>query len=54
MTVILIISSILAVIGAWKNKKSDNKPGFLIGGIFTIGLIGVTLLAIYDEIVGMQ
>ncbi|QKG84245.1 hypothetical protein GXN76_07005 [Kroppenstedtia pulmonis] len=54
MTVILIFCSVLAVIGTLKNKKSGNKPGFLIGGLFTVALIGTTLLAIYDELIGLQ
>lgn len=54
MTVILIFCSVLAVLGTLKNKKSGNKPGFLIGGLFTVALIGTTLLAIYDEIIGLQ
>lgn len=54
MTVILIFISILAVMGTLKNRRTGNKPGFLIGGLFTVATIGITLLAVYDEIVGIQ
>ncbi|WP_177167910.1 hypothetical protein [Marininema mesophilum] len=54
MTVILVFLSILAVMGTLKNKKMHNKPGLLIGGTFTALLVLVTLIAVYDEIVGIQ
>ncbi|PTX52208.1 hypothetical protein C8P63_13124 [Melghirimyces profundicolus] len=54
MTVILIFITVLAIMGTLKNKRSGNKPGYMIGGLFTLALIGVTLLAIYDEIVGIE
>lgn len=54
MATILVLISILAVQGTLYNKKTNNKPGFIIGGIFTIGLIGVTLLSLYDLVVGIN
>ncbi|BCU81627.1 MULTISPECIES: hypothetical protein [Polycladomyces] len=54
MVVILVLMCILAVRGVLYNKRTQNKSGFIIGGIFTAGLIGVTLLALYDTFVGLQ
>lgn len=54
MVVILILVSILAVIGTLYNKRTNNKVGFILGALFTIPLIGVTLLAIYDATIGIQ
>ncbi len=54
MEPLLLICSILAIIGTLNNKKSGNKPGFVIGGILTLGLIGITGLALYDLIIGLQ
>lgn len=54
MTIILIFISILAVVGTLNNKRSGNKSGFILSSMFTIATIGVTLLAIYDELVGIQ
>lgn len=54
MTTILILISILAVQGTLFNKKTNNQPGYIIGGIFTLGLIGVTLLSVYDLIFGID
>lgn len=54
MVVILVLMCILAVRGVLHNKRTQNKSGFIIGGIFTLGLIGVTLLALYDTFVGLQ
>lgn len=54
MVVILILVSILAVIGTLYNKRTNNKAGFLLSALFTVPLIGVTLLAIYDATIGIQ
>lgn len=54
MTVILIFVSILSVMGTLYNKRTGNKPGFVIGGLFTLAIVGVTLIAIYDELIGIQ
>jgi|GEM_PF-1965926 len=54
MAIVLILISILAVRGTLYNKKTNNKPGFIIGGIFTIGLIGVTLLSVFDLFLGID
>jgi hypothetical protein len=54
MVPLLVIISILAIRGTMYNKKTGNKPGFIIGGLFTLGLLGVTGLALYDFFVGLQ
>lgn len=54
MVPLLVIISILAVRGAWYNKKTGNKPGFVIGGLFSLGVVGVTMLALYDFFIGLQ
>ncbi|EGK14253.1 hypothetical protein ACFQ49_08830 [Kroppenstedtia eburnea] len=54
MTVILIFISVLAIRGTLTNKREGNKPGFYIGGLLTLATVGVTLLAIYDELIGIQ
>ncbi len=54
MVPLLVLISILAVWGTLYNKKTGNKPGFVIGGVFTLGIVGVTLLALYDLFVGIQ
>jgi hypothetical protein len=54
MEPLLLICSILAIMGTLKNKKSGNKPGFILGGILTLGLIGVTGLALFDLVIGLQ
>ena len=54
MVIILVLMSILAVIGALRNKKEGNRFGFVVGGLFALVLIGVTGLAIYDTFVGLQ
>ncbi|MBA4542863.1 MULTISPECIES: hypothetical protein [Thermoactinomyces] len=54
MVPLLVLISIFAIRGTYYNKKTGNKPGFIIGGIFTLGLVGVTVLALYDFFVGLQ
>ncbi|WP_164491675.1 hypothetical protein [Staphylospora marina] len=54
MVPLLVIISILAVKGTLYNKKTGNKPGFVIGGLFTLGMLGITGLALYDLFVGLQ
>ncbi|WP_146160452.1 hypothetical protein [Desmospora activa] len=54
MTVILIFVSILAVMGTLYNKRTNNKVGFLLGGLFTLAVVGVTLIAVYDGLIGVQ
>jgi len=54
MVPLLVLIAILAIRGTLYNKKTGNKPGFVIGGIFTLGIVGVTLLALYDFFVGIQ
>ncbi|MCS1350810.1 hypothetical protein [Mechercharimyces sp. CAU 1602] len=53
MVIILIVMSVLAIIGTLYNKRTNNKPGFIIGGMFTLGLVGSTLLAIFDTVIGL-
>lgn len=54
MTVILIFVSILCVLGTLHNKRTGNKPGLLLGGLFTLAIVGVTLIAVYDGLIGVQ
>jgi len=54
MVIILVLMSILAVIGTLHNKKTGNRFGFFVGGLFSLALIGVTGLALYDAFVGLQ
>ncbi|MEW9031955.1 MAG: hypothetical protein AB2404_04405 [Planifilum fimeticola] len=54
MVIILVLMSILAVIGTLHNKRTGNRFGFFVGGLFTLALIGVTGLALYDAFVGLQ
>lgn len=54
MVIILVLMSILAVIGTLHNKKAGNRFGFFVGGLFTLTLVGVTCLALYDAIIGLQ
>ncbi|TCS93504.1 hypothetical protein [Hazenella coriacea] len=48
MVPFLVLSSILAVMGTMYNKKSGNKPGFLLSVVFTVCLVGVTGLSLLD------
>jgi cobalamin biosynthesis protein CbiD len=54
MVPLLVLISIFAIRGTYFNKKTGNKPGFIIGGIFTLGILGVTGLALWDLFVGLQ
>jgi len=54
MTIILVLISILAIRGTLFNKKTQNQPGFIIGGVFTLGLVGVTLLSVFDLFFGIN
>ncbi|RAL26540.1 hypothetical protein [Thermoflavimicrobium daqui] len=54
MEPILLLCTILAIWGTLKNKKSGNKPGFIIGGLLTLGMIGITGLALFDLLFGLQ
>ncbi|SFJ29533.1 hypothetical protein [Thermoflavimicrobium dichotomicum] len=54
MEPILVVCTLLAIWGTLYNKKTGNKPGFIIGGILTLGMIGITALALYDLFVGLQ
>jgi hypothetical protein len=54
MVPILVIITLLAIRGTMYNKKTGNKPGFIIGGLFTLGILGVTLLSLYDLFVGIK
>lgn len=54
MVPILVLMTICAIIGTRYNQKTGNKPGFIIGGLFTLGLAGVSLLALYDFFIGLQ
>jgi hypothetical protein len=54
MVPLLVITSILAIMGTMYNKKTGNSAGFYIGGVFTLGVVAVTLLSLYDLFVGIQ
>jgi hypothetical protein len=54
MVPLLVLISIFAIRGTLHNKRTGNKPGFIIGGLFTLGIVGVTLLSLYDLFVGIQ
>lgn len=54
MVLTLVSISILSVYGTLYNKKTENKPGFFIGGLFSLGLVGITLLSIFDLFVGID
>ncbi|MCH5584224.1 hypothetical protein MK805_04485 [Shimazuella sp. AN120528] len=54
MVPLLVITSILAIIGTTYNKRTGNAAGFYIGGVFTLGVVVVTLLSLYDLFVGIQ
>jgi hypothetical protein len=54
MVPLLVLISILAIRGTIYNFRTKNKPGYIIGGLFTAGIIGITLLALYDFFVGIQ
>ncbi len=54
MTVILIFISVPRDQRYPDQQKEGNKPGFYIGGLLTLATIGVTLLAVYDELIGIQ
>jgi hypothetical protein len=45
----LVLISILAVIGCIYNIRSKNKAGIVIGGLFTLILVGATLHALNIE-----
>jgi cytochrome c biogenesis protein ResB len=48
MVPLLVVISILAIWGTLYNQRTGNKPGLILGGAFTLGIVGVTLLAVYD------
>jgi hypothetical protein len=54
MVPILVVISILSIQGFLYNKKTGNKPGTIIGGAFSLGIIGITLLSLYDLFIGIQ
>lgn len=54
MVVTLVLITLLAIRGTLYNKKTKNQPGFILGGLFTLGLVGCTLLAIYDLVLGIN
>jgi hypothetical protein len=54
MVPLLVIISIFAIIGTLYNKKTGNSAGYYIGGVFTLGLVVVTLLSLYDLFIGIQ
>lgn len=45
MLAILAIVTILAIWGTLKNRRLGNKVGMVIGGLFSIALVGITVLA---------
>lgn len=53
MVPLLVLISIFSIIGTVYNKKTGNAPGLIIGGGFTLGIVVVTLLALYDFFIGI-
>jgi len=53
MVVILLILSVLSIKGTLYNKKTNNKEGFFLGCFFTSILVIITLIALYDTIIGI-
>lgn len=45
MLAILAIVTVLAFWGTLKNKRANNKFGTLVGGVFSVGLLAITVLA---------
>jgi cytochrome c biogenesis protein ResB len=54
MVPLLVLISIFAIFGTLHNKKTGNKPGLIIGGAFTLGIVGVTLLALFEFFFGIN
>jgi cytochrome c biogenesis protein ResB len=54
MVPLLVVLSLFAIQGTLYNQRTGNKPGFIIGGAFTLGLVSVTLLALYDSFFTLQ
>lgn len=54
MVTVMVLISILAILGTIFNKNTKNKPGFVIGGVFTVGLVGITLLSLFDLFFGID
>ena len=52
MVTILVLISILAIRGTLYNKKNQNNQVSVNGGIFTIGLVGIALLSVFDLFFG--
>lgn len=53
MVPLLVLISIFSIMGTLHNKKTGNLPGLIIGGGFTLGIVFVTLLALFDTFVGI-
>lgn len=45
MLAILAIVTVLAIWGTLKNRRFGNKVGTVIGGLFSVALVAITVLA---------
>lgn len=53
MVPLLVLICIFSIMGTLHNKKTRNIPGLIIGGCFTLGIVLVTMIALYDLIIGI-
>lgn len=49
MLAILVLVTILAFWGTMKNRRMGNKFGMGVAGLFSIALLGITILAALHE-----
>ena len=49
MLAILVLVTILAFMGTMKNRRMGNKFGMAVAGVFSIALLGITILAALYE-----
>jgi hypothetical protein len=54
MVPLLVLISLFAIRGTLYNKRTGNTAGLYIGGVFTLGIVVVTLLSLYDLFVGIE
>ncbi|MFS8579991.1 MAG: DUF1682 domain-containing protein [Novibacillus thermophilus] len=49
MLAILALVTVLAFWGTLKNKRTNNKFGAVVGGVFSVALLAITVLAALFE-----